>query len=87
MDYFQKNLLIKSLYLIDFNLGPTFYYYNKKYIPEHIDKFVSTLLFANSASLSMIEQSQKDELETLFYELAYLKNGFLPWKISKFRKA
>ena len=77
---FSKNQFIKSLYLIDFNLGSTFQYNHKKYIPEHINKFVGTLLFANSAALSMIEQSPKDELETLFYVLAYLKNGFLPWQ-------
>ena len=37
---FSKNQFIKSLYLIDFNLGSTFRYNNnKKYIPEHIEKF------------------------------------------------
>ena len=78
---FSKNQFIKSLNIIDFNLGSTYQYNNNKnYIPQNIGKFLGTLLFANSAALLMVEQSPKDELETLFYILVYLKNGFLPWQ-------
>ena len=78
---FEKNQFIKSLNIIDFNLGTTFNYdNNKNYHPQNIGKFCGTLLFASTAALMMVEQRPKDELETLFYVLAYLKTGFLPWQ-------
>jgi hypothetical protein len=36
-------------------------------------------MFASTAALKGIEQYPKDDLESLFYTLIYLRNGSLPW--------
>lgn len=41
--------------------------------------FIGTLIFASNAALYGFEQYPKDDLESLFYSLIYLKNGNLPW--------
>lgn len=80
----------KIIYCIDFGLA-------KKYINksgEHIDfsksrKFCGTAKYASIAAHERIEQSRKDDLESLVYMLVYLYKGKLPWsdiKISDKRK-
>lgn len=78
-DYSSHNKFIKSINIIDFGLSTKFNYKNcENYLPKKINYFVRTYLFASTVVLSKIEQSQKDDLESLFLFLLYLKNGSLP---------
>ena len=38
------------------------------------------MLFSSTASLEGYPQAHKDDIESLFIVLLYLKNGTLPWK-------
>lgn len=40
-------------------------------------------MFASNSALQGLEQYPKDDLESLFYVLLYLKNGTIPWLKSK----
>ena len=41
--------------------------------------FVGTLMFASTSALSGLEQYPRDDIESLFYIMIYLKDGTLPW--------
>ena len=66
--------------MIDFGLG-------KKYDPggirdsnaKQIGYFIATVMFASNSALQGLERYPKDDLESLFYVLLYLKNGSIPW--------
>lgn len=76
----KKKMVNKALYLIDFGLGKKMLKYNfRKKILNKVERFTGSLLFASSSALSGFDQNPKDDLESLFYVLAYLKNGYLPW--------
>jgi len=69
-----------KIYCIDFGLA-------KKYIKngEHIkysskQKFCGTARYASIAAHDQVEQSRKDDLESIGYILIYLYKGKLPWQ-------
>ena len=64
------------IYLVDFGLS-------KKYIDSHYrnDKnLVGSLRYASIRNHKGIEQSRRDDLESLGYMLIYFINGCLPWQ-------
>jgi len=73
-----------KLFCIDFGLA-------KKYITktgEHIKfsknrRFCGTATYASIAAHENVEQSRKDDLESIAYILIYLYKGKLPWKSIK----
>jgi serine/threonine protein kinase len=73
---------LNVLYLIDFGLGMT---YKDKLTGTHIvfkDKkeIVGTIRFASVNAHYGMEQSRRDDLESLGYVLVYLIRGALPWQ-------
>ena len=72
----------KKLYLIDFGLSKRFR--NPK-TGEHIKykdgkNLIGTAKFSSIYTHFGIEQSRRDDLETIFYTLIYLFKGNLPWE-------
>ena len=64
--------------MIDFRLGKK--YSNKNLRSKDKKKkrgFFGSFLFASSSALCEYELGPKDDVESLFYVLAYLKNGNL----------
>lgn len=79
---------LQTLYLIDFGLA-------KRYLlsdgSEHIkcttvSGLVGTPLFASINTHDGIEQSRRDDLESLGYALVYLHRGFLPWQVIRSKR-
>lgn len=73
---------LNVIYLIDFGLGMT---YKNKLTGTHItfkDKkeIVGTIRFASVNAQDGMEQSRRDDLESLGYVLIYLIRGALPWQ-------
>lgn len=73
---------LNVVYLIDFGLGIT---YKDKLTGTHIvfkDKkeIVGTIRFASVNAHYGMEQSRRDDLESLGYVLVYLIRGVLPWQ-------
>ena len=76
----NSNKFNKEIVLIDFGLGKKFA--NKHLRPKDKEKkrgFVGSLLFTSSSALCEYELGPKDDVESLFYVLTYLKNGNLSW--------
>eukprot|EP00754_Rhynchopus_humris_P050988 Rhum_TRINITY_DN9267_c0_g1::Rhum_TRINITY_DN9267_c0_g1_i1::g.32589::m.32589 len=75
------------VYLIDFGLAKKFVQgKTDEHIPFKVSKgFTGTARYASVAMHLGYEQSRKDELETLFYVIAHLGNGTLPWQNVSFR--
>lgn len=79
----------QSVYLIDFGLSK--YYLNRK-TRQHIEysdhkHFVGTMRYASLRTHAGIEQSRRDDLESLAYALIYLARAesALPWQGLKCR--
>jgi serine/threonine protein kinase len=73
-----------KLFCIDFGLAKK--YLNRK--GEHIKfnknkRFCGTATYASIAAHENVEQSRKDDLESIAYILIYLYKGKLPWKSIK----
>ena len=70
-----------QLYIIDFGLAKL---YRDPKTLKHIpfsenNPFAGTARYASASSLRGIENSRRDDLESIAYVLAYLLNGNLPW--------
>jgi casein kinase 1 len=85
-DLKPENILVgelgdPGLYLIDFGLAKL---YKNIHTGEHIKmsegkKLSGTARYASLNNFKGIEQSRRDELESLAYVLIYLLKGTLPW--------
>jgi serine/threonine protein kinase len=71
-----------KVHLIDFGLSKYFYNsHNQTHIKySEGKKMVGTARFASCNVHMGIEQSRRDDLESLCYMLMYFKNGHLPWQ-------
>ena len=75
------------IYLIDFGNARKF---RSSRTGKHIKnikncKLFGTLIFLSNNCLKRLEQSRKDDLESLGYMLIYLYEGELPWSHKKFK--
>merc|ERR1712232_828210 len=70
-----------KIYLIDFGLAKSFLNENDEHIPYRVDrKFMGTLKYAPINAQLGIEQSRRDDLESVGYVMLYIMNkGQLPW--------
>jgi casein kinase 1 len=70
------------IYLVDFGLSKKFRDTKSlAHIPiKQGKKLLGTARYASAAGLMGIEVSRRDDIESLFYVLAYLLNGCLPWQ-------
>lgn len=66
-----------ALYIIDFGLSRHLPVRNKG--RPMLRGFVGTPRYASIRAHHMLEQNKKDDLESLFYNLAYLYYRRLPW--------
>ena len=71
----------EPIYIIDFGLAKLFV---DKYTGVHIPykqktHFVGTASFSSLNSHNMVEQSRRDDLESLANVMVYLRKGKLPW--------
>ena len=80
----EKN---KYLYLIDFGLAKTFEYNSTTHYMNNKEekKLTGTPRYASINALRGLEQSPRDDLESVGYVLIYLLKGSLPWQNVKAR--
>ena len=69
-----------KLYLADYGLSKKFMNKNKHKIFEINKRMKGTVGFASIHTHLMYSLSRRDDLESLFYTLAFLKLGKLPWQ-------
>ena len=65
-----------ALYLIDFGLGRELPLRRGK---TNIRGFIGTPRYASIRAHHILEQGKRDDLESLFYNIAYLYYRKLPW--------
>lgn len=72
----------QMIYLIDFGLSRFYEDPNTLiHIPYKIDKYMTgNARYTSVSSLLGVEQSRKDDLESIGYILIYLSKGILPWQ-------
>uniref|UniRef100_A0A6C0DZE0 Protein kinase domain-containing protein n=1 Tax=viral metagenome TaxID=1070528 RepID=A0A6C0DZE0_9ZZZZ len=71
----------KKWYCIDYGLAKSYYHKNGPHIPySDKKKFCGTARYASIAAHECVEQSRKDDLESLGYIFVYLYKGKLPWQ-------
>jgi hypothetical protein len=63
-----------SLSLIDFGLASKFIKAKQHVAPSSSDFFRGNILFASQAALHCRAQSRKDDIESLFYLVAFIMN-------------
>jgi len=69
-----------SVYIIDFGLAKCFRNSEGEHIPYKDGKnLTGTARYASIATHKGIEQSRRDDLETIGHVLLYLLKGTLPW--------
>lgn len=66
-----------NLFIIDFGLSKQVPLRNK--IRPSLKGFIGTPRYASVQAHNMLEQGKRDDLESLFYNLAYLYYHRLPW--------
>lgn len=71
-----------TLYFLDFGLAKRYQDHKSgEHLPYHKDKgFTGTVKFATLRTHMGVEQSRRDDIESLGYMLVYLFQGRLPWK-------
>ena len=71
-----------TIYLIDFELGLRYHDpYTGHHIPAiKVSDIVGTVRYTSVNSHMRLQQSRRDDLESLAYTLAYLVQGKLPWQ-------
>lgn len=85
-DLKPENFLISKkgngeLFLIDYGLSKRFIDDSGRHIPRATNKgFRGTLRYASINMHQGIENSRRDDLESLGYVLVYLQKGKLPWQ-------
>ena len=87
LDIKPENFLIgnpdsSTIYIIDFGFSKKYRSSRtKKHIIYKINKYFSgTVAFLSLNATNGVEQSRRDDLESLAYSLIYFYNGFLPWQ-------
>ena len=78
----DNNTKEPTVYIIDFGLSKRFRDVKTGMHIPYIEgkKFTGTLTYASVYTHLGIEQSRRDDLESLAYILIYLNKGILPWK-------
>lgn len=76
-DNFMLNSEGNKLYCIDFGLAKKI-----STVPK-TSKFCGTVRFASLSAHTGKEQTPKDDLESLAYNLIYMYKGYLPWQMIK----
>ena len=76
------NLLSQYLYIVDFGLAKKYRSSTTlKQMPlSKNQKFVGTAMYASINAMNGIEQSRRDDLESVGYILIYFMKGILPWQ-------
>lgn len=74
------NIDKKELYCIDYGLAKRFMIDDIHIAQKNINKFCGTARYASIAAHESLEQSRKDDLESIGYLLVYLYKGKLPWQ-------
>lgn len=77
-----KGSRLNTIYLVDFGLARL---YRDQVTGTHVQfkdksQIVGTITFASINAHYGMEQSRRDDLESLGYVLLYLYRGFLPWQ-------
>jgi serine/threonine protein kinase len=72
----------RLVHMIDFGLSKP---YRDRRTYAHIPykegkKLTGTARYASMATHAGLEQSRRDDIETLFYVIIYFLKGFLPWQ-------
>jgi serine/threonine protein kinase len=73
-----------NLYLIDYGLSKEYTNKNEHISLKNTKKFCGTVRYASIAAHESMEQSRKDDLETIGYILVYFYKGKLPWQGIKY---
>jgi serine/threonine protein kinase len=73
-----------NLYLIDYGLSKEYTIKNEHIPLKNTKKFCGTVRYASIAAHESMEQSRKDDLETIGYILVYFYKGKLPWQGIKY---
>ncbi|MCQ2819811.1 MAG: casein kinase 1 family protein [archaeon] len=78
----------KLIYLIDFGLAKKYRSLTtlEQYPMKTGKKLTGTARYASINALAGIEQSRRDDLESVAYSLIYLAKGILPWQGLKVKK-
>lgn len=70
-----------SIYIYDFGLAKKFLTHDNRHIPYRENRpFIGTLRYASINAQLGIEQSRRDDFESLGYVLIYMLKGSLPWQ-------
>ena len=82
-DNFVFDLDAENIFLIDFGLSKKYVEDNSHIKIETNKRFVGTARYASINTHNGIEQSRRDDLESIMYILIYLFKGSLPWQSVK----